>query len=108
MARSKSVGGWDVSKRSEMRSSTRRGHARSWTRCSPARYLAAVSCSSLCALVLGGCRTPTPINAPPCPRPSPAAINETAAIITAPGYEHLEHYLGEVERYCNALEELRK
>ena len=64
-----------------------------------------LSLALLCALVcvLGGCARPSAVVIPPCPVPTEAAIDGLVAIEGEP----LEQYVAEVERYCEAIEELR-
>ena len=60
-------------------------------------------CVLASTVLLVGCKTIWTNEPPPCPVPPAQAIDEA---FDAEGDE-LERYLGEIERYCDAIEELR-
>jgi len=59
-------------------------------------------CALGCACVFSGCAVVSVGRPPPCPAPSEAAIEQTRALEGTA----LERYLGEIERYCDAIERL--
>lgn len=75
-----------------------------WMKYTRSRCRRAKSCALGCALGLSvfgaGCTTVYVSELPPCPTPTLEAIEQTVALDgTALGY-----YLGEIERYCDAVE----
>ena len=74
---------------------------------SRSRFRSVMICGLGCVLVWSGlsagCVNVSVNRFPPCPTPTEKAIEQT---VTLAGTD-LEHYLGEIERYCDAVESQR-
>jgi len=88
-----------------MRCATVKNEGRSSMRKSIAPLLGVVIFSISCATWAG--------KPPPCPPPSQAAVNELEALMgdgpngSSP-ISALEHWIGEIERYCRGIMEMRR